>query len=119
VSKNRIEVDLSFLIEKWAGNPDNSLPGTHSGGDLQDLRSLLDERFGSGKNRSDIIPRMKLYGKTLISQPYRHDPKSNVQEFKVLQGDVIRSALASVPFPLYDFDPSEALFVVNPNSCLI
>ena len=98
MSKNEIDVDILPLIQRWAGYSQSNFTGTHSGGDLNDLRVLLDKLFGHGG--SDIIPRMKLFGKTFITKPYRHNPKSDVQEFKVIQGDIIETALATVPFPL-------------------
>lgn len=117
MSKSKVDVDLSPLIKKWTGDSEEKIPGSHDGGDLQDLRELLNQSFGV--KRTDIPLRMKLFSKTFFTFPYIHNSDSDVQEFKVLQGDIVKSALVSVPYPLYDFEESEAAYIVNPNSCLI
>jgi hypothetical protein len=117
VSKSKVDVDLSPLIKKWTGDSEGKIPGSHDGGDLEDLRELLNQSFGVKK--TDIPLRMKLFSKTFLTSPYLHNSDSDVQEFKVLQGDIVKSALVSVPYPLYDFEESEATYIVNPNSCLI
>ena len=112
-----VEIDVSSVIEVWRGS--DSEQGTHGGGELEGLRLLLDAKLGA--EAGSVLSRMKFFDETLLTSPFVwSEDMLPVQQFKVLQGDVVQTDLAATPFPLVAYGNDEpSYFIVKPNSCFL
>ncbi|MGK5089196.1 hypothetical protein WDW86_16720 [Bdellovibrionota bacterium FG-2] len=83
--KNRLDLDVEDLCK--------SLEGKHTTEGWSAAKKWFQDQFGA-----DVGKRLKFLDSIVYAgNPYVYNPGSGVQEFKVLQGDIIRSTLVKLP----------------------
>lgn len=106
--KNKLELEVAALT--------HALEANHAATGWQAGKKWFEEHFSG-----DVVARLKFLDSVLYAKtPFVHDPKSDVQEFKILQGDIVRSTMVKLPDPVHEFNEHQAYYyiVIHP-SCSI